>query len=162
MATSAQPSVYISYAPQNHEWYNRVAKFLANAGFNIVVSPPTPRPDVAELTREKAQVFVLLVSSQYLGSNEILKKELPHVRSLSQTRNRRAIAIILEPCPWQSFMGLHEFIIIPEDSGTLAGGAPSNRRRFSTCSHEKSAASMSRSQLSPNPPRLPGYWQPGS
>ncbi len=122
MSPSAGLSVYISYAPQDHEWHNRIATHLASAGFSILDHPPTPREDLQASTREKAQVFVLLLSSHYLNSDKILKFELPQIRSLSQDRSRRPISVIVAPCEWQSHFGLHEFPVIPEDGRALAEG----------------------------------------
>ncbi|HYW67581.1 MAG TPA: toll/interleukin-1 receptor domain-containing protein, partial [Candidatus Dormibacteraeota bacterium] len=68
-----QDSVYISYAHQDHEWHNRIATQLANAGISILDHPPTTREDLKASRREQAQVFVLLLSSHYFNSDEILK-----------------------------------------------------------------------------------------
>src|SRR5277367_4202838 len=106
-----QRSVYISYAPQNHEWHNRIAAYFADAGFQILDHPPTPNPALVGSTREKAQVFVSLFSPDYFGSDESLKSELVHIRSLSQIRLRRPIAVIIAPCDWQSHVALHEFLV---------------------------------------------------
>jgi len=79
---------------------------------------------LAAATRVKAQAFVVLVSSHYLDSDEILKVELPHIRSIAQARAQRASALILAPCPWQSFIGLREFTVIPDRGNRhLAAGS---------------------------------------
>jgi hypothetical protein len=120
----AQPFVYLSYTPEDQAWHSRIRTHLANTGFTILDRLPTKSEDLMKSTLEKAHVFVLLVSSHYLASDEILKSELPQIRSLSQARSSRPIALILAPCQWQSFLGLREFSVIPEDGRTLAEGSP--------------------------------------
>jgi hypothetical protein len=126
MPTYAQPSVYISYVSENRSWREHIASYLSDAGFHVWVDP---QPDLvqrlllaAEQFREQSRVYILLVSPHYLDSDEIHRIELPHIRSLFQTGERRIISVIVEPCPWQSFLGLPKPVVIPETGTPLSAG----------------------------------------
>jgi tetratricopeptide (TPR) repeat protein len=116
--TRAQPSVYISHASEDLAWMGRVATYLVAAGFYV---PDPPHADsllssqiAAEQLRAQSRVFIILVSRHYIDLDEIGRIELPHIRSLCQTGERRAIPIILEPCPWQSFLNLPRAVVLPD------------------------------------------------
>ena len=122
------PPVYISSVQADDDWKHRIAMQLAAAGFYVPDTEgfrATPESQMAsEQTRIRSRVFILLLSPYYLDSDEISRLELPHIRTLSQTGERRIISVILRPCAWQSFLGLARPIVIP-DGGIrpLEGGS---------------------------------------
>jgi hypothetical protein len=124
---AAQPSVYISYVPEDVAWRERIAAYLTGVGFYVPDDPKArtsgPFQGVLRPIREQAQVYILLVSPHYLGSDQIRETELPHIRPLSQARKRIAISVILEPCPWQSFKDLPKVLVLPDGGRrTLSAG----------------------------------------
>jgi len=65
-----------------------------------------------------------LVSSHYLNSDEILKIQLPHIRSLIDSQRARVIYVILEKCPWRAALASPYVpsVVIPREDRALAEG----------------------------------------
>src|SRR5713226_5011978 len=106
----ASPAVYISHAPEDGAWRDRIAAHLSDTGVDVWEDSQTNSIQrflpAAEPSVEGARVFILLVSFHYLESDEIHKTEFPYIRSLVQDGSRRIIYVILEQCPWSSRLAL--------------------------------------------------------
>jgi hypothetical protein len=122
-----QPSVYISYARGDEGWRDRITSHLRERGISVWDVPETdndPNEALTQSIREKSRVFVLLLSVRYVDSDRIRRIEFPHIRSLTASGNMYIIDVVLEPCPWQSFLSLPQptSVTLPEGGRTLSSG----------------------------------------
>jgi len=119
------PSIYISYAAKDKSWRDRIAEYLAATGFYV---PDDPENLSANLEYTKSQlmgqanVFLILVSPSYLTSNEILRVELPKIRSLLAHGERGVVIVVLRPCPWQAVVNLPYAKVVPSGPTPLVSG----------------------------------------
>jgi len=118
---SISQSVYVSWAPGEFAWKERIASYFSDAGIEVSVTD-APQYQLASEARERCHVFVLLVSRAYLALSEIQKTEFPHIRSLSAKEKRRIVYVILERCAWRAVLTspAEPTIVIPKEERVLA------------------------------------------
>jgi hypothetical protein len=58
----------------------------------------------------RSDVFVLLLSPDYIASDYIMDCELPNIRHRAQEANALTVPLILRPCLWQFVAGEHQAV----------------------------------------------------
>lgn len=98
-------NIFISYSHRNEQAKNMLLKHLSSLPSNIrLLSDDNLHPgddwgkELKKL-REKAGIFILLVSVDYLISTAV-HEEMRHIISLSSGNEIKVLPVILEPCNW--------------------------------------------------------------
>lgn len=76
--------------------------------------------DAINVQLERSQVFVALVSPDYLASNYCYEKEFTRALELAATGRMRIVPVILEPCDWLS-SPFKDFSALPKDGQPISG-----------------------------------------
>lgn len=100
--------VFISYSHLNEGWKKRVAAHLgvlANPHqFEVWddsrIKAGAPWETEIEAAMASCRVALLLVSTDFLNSHFILKREIPKLLERRQKEGLRVIPVILKPCAW--------------------------------------------------------------
>ena len=69
---------------------------------------------------ERSQVFVALVSPDYLASRYCYEREFQRALELAAEGRMRIVPVILEPCDWLS-SPLKDFLALPKDGQAISG-----------------------------------------
>ena len=112
--------VYISYSHQDTAIKDRIVSSLKRVPFPCEVmldhnlSPGDEWRAVLHKMREEADVFLLLVSGNYLNSKMVPEAELPHILERGDAGTAQVIPVILEKCDWVNqpfarFQGVPKF-----------------------------------------------------
>lgn len=96
------------------EWYDR--EILAGDVLDDQISQ--------EL--EQADLFLLLVSPDFIASDYCVDKELGRALERHEAGTARVIPIIVEPCDWASMSSLHRLKALPHDAKPLSEWANAN------------------------------------
>jgi len=104
---------FISYAHYDYKAFTRAAKHISHVAraFKIDMWSDTRikagnywSPKIqAEIA--KSDLFVLLVTNDFLGSDYIFDRELPAIIDQHKNRGALLVPIILRPCGWKLFFG---------------------------------------------------------
>ncbi|MBK7956344.1 MAG: SIR2 family protein [Candidatus Accumulibacter sp.] len=131
--SETQKRLFIGYSHKDVDWLERVLTHLAilrRQGQVVDWSDKEIQPgdrwnDEIAVAMGEADVAVLLVSSNFLASEYIMRKELPGLLALlngeSPGRLRRILPLILEPCLWKSIPALKELEVRPKGRELSAG-----------------------------------------
>jgi predicted nucleotide-binding protein len=101
------PKVFISYSHKDEVWKERLQTQLTVLERQGLLSVWEDRqiaggdewyPEI-EQAIESAQVAILLISADFLGSKFILGKEVPPLLERRKKEGLRVIPLILKPCP---------------------------------------------------------------
>ena len=119
--------VFISYSHKDRPWKDRLMVHLEG----LTWSWPTLNPFVdsnmhagakweeeISAALDNTAVAVLLISSSFLNSSFIRKKELPVLLKRHQTNNIPIVPVIIEPCLWEE-SEISQFLASPEDGKPL-------------------------------------------
>lgn len=68
---------------------------------------------------ERSQLFIALVSPDYLGSNYCYEKEFKRAQELAAAERLRIVPVILEPCDWLS-SPFSELLALPKDGTAIS------------------------------------------
>ena len=74
---------------------------------------------------DNSDLFICLVSADYLASNYCFEKEFKRALELSDAQRIRIIAIIVEPCDWLS-SEFSRYLCLPKDGKAIAEWANEN------------------------------------
>jgi predicted nucleotide-binding protein len=107
VGAQTMPKVFISYSHKDEAWKNRLQTQLTVLERQGLLSVWEDRqiaggdewyPEI-EQAIESAQVAILLISADFLGSKFILGKEVPPLLERRKKEGLRVIPLILKPCP---------------------------------------------------------------
>lgn len=120
-------SLFISYSHADEKALERLHKHLAMLQRDGLVAAWYDRAILAgtELDREiagqleRAELFIALVSPDYLHSNYCYEKEFEQALRLSERGEMRVVPVIIEPCDWLS-SPLQKFMALPRDGKAIA------------------------------------------
>lgn len=102
-----KPHVFISYSHSNSDWLNRIIKnlnVLSNLNLEFVFWEDTKIKtgdhwlQEIEQSIENADIAILLVSTDFLSSQFVMKKEVPKLLKNAGTKGTKIMPIILSPC----------------------------------------------------------------
>jgi TIR domain len=128
--TGDRPTVFISYSHQDETWKDRLVKHLKVLEPEGVLEPWHDRQILGgddwlakiQEAMDRADVAVLLISADSLGSQFILETEVPYLLERQKRDGIRIIPLIVRPCPWSSVPWLSALQCRPKDGKPLSGG----------------------------------------
>ncbi|AYL97650.1 TIR domain-containing protein [Mucilaginibacter celer] len=107
MSNSDIPNIFISYSHYDKSYKTTLEHYLKilPLNFNLLSDDLLTGADEwkgkLDTMRESADIFLLLVSPDYLSS-ETVRNELAHIYSI-KTENRKILPVILKPCNWKGY-----------------------------------------------------------
>ena len=115
-------TAFISYSHADDKSLERLHTHLAvlrrdgnlSAWYDHAILPGGHLDREIEAQLAKSELFLALVSPDYLASNYCYEKEFEHALKLADAGNLRIIPIILEPCDWLA-SPLSQFKALPKD-----------------------------------------------
>ena len=118
---------FVSYSHADEKAWERLRKHLAmlerdSLIFNWYDGQILPRDKIAGEIRnelDRSEIFLALVSPDYLASQYCYEKEFQHALELARSGRLRLIPVILEPCDWLS-SPLSEFMALPRDGKPIS------------------------------------------
>jgi TIR domain len=122
------PRVFISYSHQDREWKDRLATHLRHAerqGFLELWDTSAIRSgdewDSNILAAiKKADIAVLLISSDFLASDYIVEKELPYLFEQRQKQGLVILPVVVRPTDWSEIPQLAELQFLNTDARPLS------------------------------------------
>ena len=120
--------IFISYSHKDEEWKNKLEKHLRVFELEGILESWSDRKiDTGEdwfLKIEEAlnssNIAILLITTDFLISDFILKKEVPTILKRRETENLIIFPIIIKPCNWQETEWLKEIQVQPKDAKPLS------------------------------------------
>lgn len=118
---------FISYSHLDEKALERLHKHLAmllregtiSAWFDHAILAGAQLGQIIQGELDSSDIFLALVSPDYLASNYCYEKEFQHALQRARTGSMRLIPIILEPCDWLS-SPLSEFMALPKDGKPIS------------------------------------------
>ncbi|MGF1547226.1 MAG: toll/interleukin-1 receptor domain-containing protein [Thiotrichales bacterium] len=121
--------VFISYSHQDEVWKNRLQTQLTVLEMEGLLSVWEDQqieagddwfPEI-ERALNGADVAILLISANFLGSKFIRGTEVPRLLERRKKEGIRVIPLILKPCLWQTVEWLTPIQGRPKDNKPLSG-----------------------------------------
>jgi hypothetical protein len=120
-------NAFISYSHADEKALERLHKHLAmlrrdnviSAWYDHAILPGAHLGNTIMAELAKSEVFLALLSPDYLASNYCYEKEFEHALGLAKTQKVRIVPIILEPCDWLS-SPFKDFMALPKDGKPIA------------------------------------------
>lgn len=124
----SKQSIFVSYAREDEQWARAVEKSLSmvarKTGARIWIDRMLATGDRWEATIysqiEQATIAILLLSSDFLNSEFILKNELPRLLAERERRYLRLFPIMVRSCPYDLHDDLAQFQFFNDTSKPLA------------------------------------------
>ena len=128
MKTPDKHTIFISYSPQDQDWKNRIVSHLAALEKQGMIDVwDDPRLGAGEdwypatqKAIDSARIAILLISADYLTSQYLLKKEIPHLLEIRQQRGLSVIPVLVSQCLWQEVAWLRSIQIFPAGARPLS------------------------------------------
>jgi hypothetical protein len=126
-----ESKVFISYSHEDEKWKDRLLTHLRPLVYEGLFDPwDDSRIRSGEDWEQKindaidsAVVAVLLVSAHSLGSDYILKKELPRLLERRKKWELSILPVILKPCVWNEVKWLAPMQVRPKDGRPVSKGS---------------------------------------
>jgi hypothetical protein len=122
--------IFISYSHQDEEWKDRVVKHLQVLQLEGFSRTWDDR-QIKEGTRwereitdaiKSAHVAILLITTDFLTSGFIMKKEVPFILERWKKDEIIVFPVIVKPCSWKAVKWLKEMQVFPKDGIPLSKG----------------------------------------
>lgn len=123
-------NIFISYSHKDEKWKDRVITHLKViepvCDFNIwddrkIKDGDDWLPEIEEQLNA-ANVFILLISANFLSSNFINRNEIPTILERREKEGLVVLPFILKPCSWQKISWLSKIQLLPQDGRPLIKG----------------------------------------
>lgn len=129
--------VFISYSHVDEKWLKEIRiylKSLEDTGMvdfwdDRRIEPGSERRKEMQVAIARARVALLLISADYLGSDYIVRQELPSLLLKTQTEGAVLLQLFVSPCNIDNFEALTKFQSINGSQKTLAEMRKSDRQR---------------------------------
>jgi tetratricopeptide (TPR) repeat protein len=103
-------NIFISYSSEDEKWLEKLETHLASLKNSSKIQiwhvrsiePGAERDSEIKKLIEKSQIILLLISPDFLASDECYKIQLPHAIQCREERKIKIIPIILRPTDWES------------------------------------------------------------
>lgn len=114
--------LFYSYCHKDSSFKEKMEKTLAlleeNEGLkqwsDRSIHPGKPITDTIKQNMEKSNIFVFLVSNDFLAS-DMCKKEWNDAKKLAENGNQEIIPVILKECAWKDFDDMKSLMALPQD-----------------------------------------------
>jgi hypothetical protein len=150
-------NIFISYSHQDEAWKDRLVKQLKVLEKQAVCTAWHDR-DIEiggkwynEIINaiEKANIFILLISADFMISRFINDEEIPRILERRGKHGSWVIPVIARNCDWQSAAWLSAIQATPQDGAPWDG----SRRRYSPCRPDWQCVSNKKiGKMPPSPP----------
>jgi len=122
-----KPKIFISYSHEDEDWMNDVKRHLSVANNEKQLDIWHDRYiDIGDYWFEeikkaikKANVAIFLVSSHFLTSEFIKRKEIPEFLNLQKSKGLIIIPFLISDCDWKGVDWLEKINIYPKDGNAL-------------------------------------------
>ena len=123
--------LFISYAREDREWVNKLERHLAalqrrgliDSWDDSRIQPGTNWNDSIMTEMQKADIFIFMVSADFLASEFIYKYEVPAALQRSQADSAvKVVPVILRPCNW-SMESYARFQALPANAKPISSWA---------------------------------------
>jgi len=112
---TAPNQCFVSYAHHDHDGFCRLHENLKHCAFLFGLKIWHDRRIKAgfhwnatiQEEIEKSQVFVLLTTNDFLGSDYILRHEIPSICNRYKNHNALVLPVIYKECGWRGFFGAY-------------------------------------------------------
>ncbi len=119
---------FISYCHADKELFNRLKVHLKSLEREELIEPWSDYgilpgeniDDEIKVKMEESELFLLLVSPDFIASDYCYGKELQHAIDRHNSGTAKVIPIILEPCNLESISELLELKALPEDAKPIS------------------------------------------
>lgn len=113
---------FISYSHADEKALERLHKHLAvlqrdqaiSAWFDHAILPGAVLDEAIRSELESSDLFLALLSPDYLASNYCYEKEFEHALALAQAEKLRIVPVIIEPCDWLA-TPFRQFLALPKE-----------------------------------------------
>lgn len=120
-------NAFISYSHIDESALERLHKHLAmlrresalNAWTDHQIVPGDRLDDEVKHNLNRSEIFIALVSPDYLASNYCYEKEFQYALSLYKSDKIRIVPVILETCDWLS-SPFKDFLVLPKDGKPIS------------------------------------------
>jgi hypothetical protein len=124
---------FISYSHADEKALERLHKHLAmltrdevlNAWSDHQIRAGDKLAAKVDVSLEGSQLFIALLSPDYLASNYCYEKEFQHAQQLAAAGKIKIIPVILEPCDWLA-SPFREYMALPKDGKPISEWANQN------------------------------------
>lgn len=118
---------FISYSHVNEKHLDRLHKHMAMLKRDGLIETWSDHQILAgsrlgqqiDGNLERSQLFIALVSPDYLGSNYCYEREFKRAQDLAAAERLRIVPVILEPCDWLS-SPFSELLALPKDGTAIS------------------------------------------
>ena len=128
-ASTEQPgkAVFISYSKKDVEWKDRLRRFLkplnvwneTKVWADDCIDAGADWFEAIKMAINESAVAILLVTTDFLGTEFIAKEEVPELLRLRRERGMWIIPVLIHHCPWQSVRWLKQLNIVPDKATPL-------------------------------------------
>jgi tetratricopeptide (TPR) repeat protein len=124
--------IFISYSHKDEDWKDRLDKHLQVLQLEGICRTWDDLPTQLGTAWEKdimdalqsAHAAILLITTDFLISDFIRKKEVPLILERWQKQEIIVFPVIVKPCSWQAIQWLKQMQVFPKDGIPLAKGEP--------------------------------------
>lgn len=119
---------FLSYAHDDHKGFDQLLANLKPYAFlhgidlwhDKGITAGSYWDDKIKHEIARSQIFVLLTSNAFLGSEYVLKHELPAILDRHKNANALVVPVIYRECAWQGFFGNYIQVVPLNDAGRLS------------------------------------------
>ncbi len=110
--------IFISYSHKDEKWVNELKHYLQLYTFKNKfeiwsdrdIYPGENWKDAIERTLKSSQVFILLISSNYLASDFMQNLELPNIIKAAEKKNAAIIPVIISSSTHSELLSKYQFV----------------------------------------------------
>ena len=116
--------IFISYSHLDCEWLERLCIFLkplerryeVDIWNDNRIEPGTPWKEEIDEAIKTADIAILLVSQNFLGSEFILKDELPPLLEAAEKKGTKIVSLLIRPCQYMtSILSKYQAVNTPDN-----------------------------------------------
>lgn len=126
--THVSDRIFISYSHKDAKWLNRLRihlrpierEGLIDSWSDVNIEVGDAWESKINFSLKRANIFILLVSADFLASDFIANKELPHIIETAKKGYKKIVPIVLSPCGYE-YSELNNFQAINSPTKGLIG-----------------------------------------
>lgn len=126
-------NAFVSYSHADERYLDRLRKHMSilqregsiESWTDHQIIPGSKLDETVMTALRSSEVFIALVSPDYLASNYCYEKEFEEALRLSETGKLQVVPVIVEPCDWLS-SPFRQFMALPKDGKPISEWANAN------------------------------------